>query len=174
MSPSLQNTWFPWITKYLRRFTAEQQNWHKTETFFFLITILVVFFPHSNENRKLNIAPQRLMPMSREIISPEAGEVSGTQLPMDGTTHAQLWRIAFFLFFFYPGSSWQVENWEIPGGRRWRYMVWLIRAFNTEVAWFIHSFFFFFQFIKKQKKTTTLYHRHVAAISRQHVFGGPC
>lgn len=55
--------------------------------------------------------------MSREIISPEAGEVSGTQLPMDGTTHAQLWRIAFFLcFFFTLGAPGKWKTGKFPAG----------------------------------------------------------
>lgn len=48
--------------------------------------------------------------MPHEIISPEGEDtVSGTQLPMDGTTHAQFWRVAFIL-------AGKVRNWEISAG----------------------------------------------------------
>lgn len=85
--------------------------------------------------------------MSREIISPEAGEVSGTQLPMDGSTHAQLWRIAFLPWELL--ASGKLEN-------SWRASLkvyGLTYSRFTHRGCMVHSFFFFFQLIKTTKKT---------------------
>lgn len=90
--------------------------------------------------------------MSREIISPEAGEVSGTQLPMDGSTHAQLWRIAFLPWELLAsgklGNSWRASL-KVYG---------LTYSRFTHRGCMVHSFFFFFQLILKKAKQNKTKH----------------
>lgn len=123
--------------------------------------------PDSNKTQKLNFAPQRLMPVSREIISPGAG----TKLPMDGTTHAQLWRSAVIRWQLH--ASGKLGNFlaGIAEGI-WPDLFALYNYTPRSHGSFIPSSPFLID-KNKTKQSITLYRRHVA-ISRQHVFGGPC